>query len=173
VFAFEPSPTNAELLRNNLVRNGCTNVEVVTAAVGRSAGRAVLDTTSPGATHHLAALGSAGDTPVDMVSLDDFLAASGASVDAVKIDIEGFEPEALAGMSGALSSRPVLLCEFSVPQARSAGLDWSASLVELLERYGSCEVFDGRSVQRVESGHARTLLDSKKLLNLLFTNVGR
>ena len=108
VYAFERSPTNASLLKSNLARNTCTNVVIVHAAVGSAAGHAMLDTTSPGATHRLAASGHDGDTPVDLVALDEFVESTGATLQAVKVDIEGFEPVALAGMSKVLSERPLL-----------------------------------------------------------------
>jgi FkbM family methyltransferase len=167
VVAFEPSPDNLTLLRSNLERNHCSNVEIVAAAVGKSSGRASFQTTTAGATHHLAADGSAGDISVELVSLDEHAAATSTSFDAVKIDIEGFEPDAFEGMSAVLDGRPLLLTEFSVVQAREAGRSWNDVLPALLQRYGSCEVFDGRGVRRLTD--ASEILSSSKLLNLLFS----
>ena len=169
VLAFEPSPGNTALLKSNLERNGCSNVDIVPVAVGRATGRSSLDTTSAGATHRLATDGSSGDTPVDVVSLDEYARENGLRIDAVKIDIEGYEPEAFRGMRQVVGNRPLLLTEFSVPQAKSAGTSWGDALDHLLETYGSCEVFDGRHREKIDASGSRTILESHKLLNLLFT----
>lgn len=59
---------------------------------------------------------------VNVVRLDDFCRDNGiAAVDLVKLDIEGHEPAALAGMSGLLaSSRPTLLIEVIGDHAATA-----------------------------------------------------
>lgn len=170
VVAFEPSPGNRELLTRNLARNGCTNVEVREAAVSDAPGTARLDTGSPGATHRLAGPGavSGAGIEVPVVRLDDLARNESWDIAAIKIDIEGFEPMALAGMRDVLDRRPMLLTEFSMAQAAAADADWSATLRELMTRYGSCEVFDGRRSWIVGPDGLDTLLSSSKLLNLLF-----
>jgi FkbM family methyltransferase len=169
VVAFEPSPDNLELLRSNLARNGCANVEVIPAAVTRASGTASFQTTVAGATHHLAPDGEPGDISVTAVTLDDHSSTANTVFDAIKIDIEGFEPDAFAGMTVALATRPLVLTEFSVTQARAVGNTWTDVLPSLLRRYGSCTVFDGRTVRVVEGRDADQVLSSAKLLNLLFS----
>jgi len=169
VVAFEPSPDNLELLRANLARNGCTNVEIVPVAVSRASGTASFETTTAGATHHLAASGRTGDISVDVVALDEYVRATSTSFDAIKIDIEGFEPDAFAGMTSVIDGLPLLLTEFSTTQARDAGLSWGETLHGLLNHYGSCKVFDGRTVRDLDGDHAGEILAGSKLLNLLFS----
>lgn len=168
VLAFEPSPDNVKLLESNLVRNGCTNVRVVVAAIGPTSGTGSLEISTAGATHRLAPQGGTGDISVDVMSLDSFVEANQLEVDAIKIDIEGFEPAAFEGMHRVLARRPLLLTEFSVPQARSAGNSWAETLPRLLDTYGACEVFDGRGVRLVNPAGVDEILSSNKLLNLLF-----
>jgi FkbM family methyltransferase len=168
VLAFEPSPGNAALLKSNLERNCCTNVIIVAAAVGRAKGRGSLDTTTAGATHRLAEREGTGDTPVDLVSLDEYASFAGLHIDAVKIDIEGYEPEAFAGMTHLLAERPLLLTEFSAPQARTAGTSWHEPLDKLFNFYGSCEAYDGRNMEVIDAEATPSILKSSKLLNLLF-----
>ncbi len=168
VLAFEPSPDNVKLLESNLRRNGCTNVRIIAAAVGRASGTGSLEISTAGATHRLAPAGGTGDISVDVVSLDSFVAANHLVVDAVKIDIEGFEPEAFEGMRQVLARHPLLLTEFSVPQARAAGVSWVETLPHLLETYGVCEVFDGRGVRLLHQTGVEEILGSNKLLNFLF-----
>ena len=169
MLAFEPSPGNAKLLRANLDRNRCENVEVVEAAVGRTSGSGHLDTTSPGATHKLANDPVEGNVEVLVVSLDDFLAERGlAGVAAIKIDVEGYEPESIAGMTKTLETRPMFLAEFSIPQSEQAGTNWHVALGQLGARYHECRVFDGRTPTWVQSSDLLELTSNRKLLNLLF-----
>jgi FkbM family methyltransferase len=168
VIAFEPSPRNVDLLRLNLERNRCHNVEVVQAAVGRTKGSGSLDTASPGASHRMAQGSIIGDTDVDIVSLDDYVDLHGLRVDALKIDIEGYEPEAIAGMRRVLGTCPTFLTEFSLAHSHLAGTTWEETLGQLFESFDSCELFDGRSVRSVDSSDSFDILRSRKLINLLF-----
>ena len=168
VVAFEPSPRNAELLRLNLDRNHCENVQVVQAALGRVTGTGSLDTASPGASHRMAYDGVPGDTDVDIVSLDEYVESHGINVDALKIDVEGYEPEAIAGMRKVLDLCPTFLTEFSLPHSQLAGTNWAKTLDQLFASYTSCELFDGRSVRAVGSSDVSDILHSRKLINLLF-----
>ena len=169
VLAFEPSPNNAALLRANLERNDCMNVQVVEAAVGRTSGTGHLNTASPGATHQITAEPVDGSVDVSVVSLDGFLADRGLpEVAAIKIDVEGYEPEAIAGMAGVLETQPLFLAEFSMPQSEVAGTNWNAAISHLGAVYDGCLVFDGRTPTWVRSTELHDLTSSRKLLNLLF-----
>lgn len=109
VFAFEPNPQLAALLRRSCAANNLA-ATIVEAAVGEAAGEVTLhiDRNWSGTSSVLAPASDAGIVPVRVaqVALTDFLAAHGfppapASV-AMKIDVEGYEPAALRGMLGSL-----------------------------------------------------------------------
>lgn len=96
VMAIEPSPEMARRVRFNVETNGMDNVTVVQAAVGAHAGRATLF----GGDHHgLASLCDAvggAATTVPMAPLITLVAQAGLDrIDALKIDIEGYEDRAL------------------------------------------------------------------------------
>ena len=109
VIALEPHPGLTATLSANLRRNHLTHVEALAAAAGASAGRRGF----VGFAHDAGTSGRsrAGSTaePVDFhcetIALDDLLDARGwASVDLAKIDIEGGEVDAIAGMAAGLAA---------------------------------------------------------------------
>jgi FkbM family methyltransferase len=106
--AFEPDPRNAIRLRANLLINGILDrVDVFQMAVGRAPARLWLE---PGPDGNFTNARLAGpDAPatgegqlVDVVRLDDAVPIAGTTI-AIKIDIEGHECEALAGMERVLA----------------------------------------------------------------------
>jgi len=123
VFAFEPHPRNYDLLTKNIRANGLTNVGAVQKAVSNHTGTAKLLLARSSANHSLCILPPewrlAGDSAaeamaVDTVALDDFFARSSVEPRLIKIDIEGAEPLALAGMQRLIGRNPllVLIAEF-------------------------------------------------------------
>jgi FkbM family methyltransferase len=126
VYAFEPVPSFAELIRQNAARNGYEQVQVMPAAVWSSAGEAeflmATDPITPGRSR-LAAVTAGGDDAepdvfgesivVSRVAIDD-LVESGAlrPPSAVKLDVEAAELEALRGMRRTIERyRPALMIE--------------------------------------------------------------
>lgn len=113
IFAFEPSPRNADLLAANLAANGVA-ATILRRAVGAAAGEAGFTEVAgfPAGSH----LDAAGTLRVPLTSLDDFAFAEAAleRVDFVKIDAEGAEPAILAGAARLIERfRPLLYMEFN------------------------------------------------------------
>ena len=110
VVAFEPHPVAATRLRENAGLNFFRNIRVREAAVGSSAGAAML-TSDLGERNRIRAKTDDNGSSVEgkVVTLDGDLAEldiDPASVALVKIDTEGFEANVLAGARGLLDARP-------------------------------------------------------------------
>lgn len=121
VYAFEPNNVSFSYLEANIAANGRHNVTAVQQAVGRASG--IASFVERGEWSHL------GDarTPVAVTSLDDFFAARRwPNVDLVKIDIEGGELDALAGMStlSARNPRLRLVIEYNPETLARSGATW-------------------------------------------------
>ncbi len=111
VVAFDALPANVDATRRNLALNGFENVDVHAKAVASydgpgsfaSRGSSVWGRLDP----------AAGELEVEVVALDRAIAAGELPVpDVIKLDIEGGEADALAGLRRTLSEhRPLVLVE--------------------------------------------------------------
>lgn len=138
LIAFEPIPGNAKILRENIARNGLADrIKVEELAVGEVAGETVIYLAGASINHSLSAgvvANSRASLPVTVTSLDDYLARPGApaSVDVLKIDVEGYDGYALRGASGLLAKhQPTLMVEFNPSDLAKAGFP-PADFVEIV-----------------------------------------
>lgn len=118
VFAFEPGAEAAEWLSECLELNRHLPVELIRCALGSKAGEMSLVGVGGGELHgacnQIQALGKG--PPVQIRRLDDLLSERGIDhVDLWKLDVEGFEMEALAGAEGLFARKAVraLYCELA------------------------------------------------------------
>ncbi|WP_374361088.1 FkbM family methyltransferase [Pseudoduganella danionis] len=111
VYSFDPLPHHVEVIEHNVRQNGLEQrVSVIAAAVGAqsnhiaSAGERFRDVNSPG----FSMQGKEDQFP--LLSIDDMVAQRGVQrIDYIKMDIEGFELEALKGAMRTIHShRPKL-----------------------------------------------------------------
>ncbi len=117
---FEPDRDNAILLRENIKLNGLIGrTELHEAAAGPSAGRAALIPGSPDNKGQSRIAAGDGGYSVAVVAPDDVVPARGQTL-AVKIDVEGFEREVLAGMTRLLrENRGIVQSRATITSARS------------------------------------------------------
>jgi len=112
VFAFEPLEANNSRLIAAVQANLLTNVEVVKCAVGDRQGTVIIH---DGGRESSASLGHTTGRAFDVriTTLDCFVAETGMRrLDWIKMDIEGQEPVALAGMTRSIDRfRPYFLFE--------------------------------------------------------------
>jgi FkbM family methyltransferase len=124
VYAFEPHPRNFAMLTRNIRVNHLSNVVTVQSAVSNCAGSVQMYEAHSSMGHSVNALPEEwravdGAVPkafsVSTVKLDDFFADNPYQPRLVKIDIEGAEPLALAGMQTLIERNPalVLIMEFN------------------------------------------------------------
>jgi FkbM family methyltransferase len=110
VIAVEPSADNARVARLNFTRNGIQG-EVVEAAVGAEDGTILFNEKRDS---NIGRVSDRNGDPVRMVSMDTLLRAlpTGASVDLVKMDIEGAEGRLLARNIDWLDRVDTMIMEF-------------------------------------------------------------
>lgn len=105
IVAFEPMPLAQSKLRQNLAANAITNVRLVEAAVADFAGAIFFKDNGPWS------MATLGPVPCKAVRLDDLDLGPPAFI---KIDVEGFEPNVLAGARQLIfETRPLVLMEFN------------------------------------------------------------
>lgn len=109
VIAFEPDPANAACFLRGVAANGFSHVTLFPLALSEAPRLFGLHGGSNGY------LTPAGTSAVMIQTMrgDDLLAAE-RRIDFIKLDIEGHEPQALAGLAQTLARhRPMVLCEFN------------------------------------------------------------
>ncbi len=132
IHAFEPHPLTSRILALNAWSSGA---DITVHGLALSAGERILALTT--AEHNLGDTRSRVAGSATMLSpaapLDDVL--PDAVFDLIKIDVQGFEPEVIAGMQGMLrrSTNVVIVAEFWPYALRERGLD----PVEVLNGYAT------------------------------------
>lgn len=118
IHAFEPSSTAVEALRSTVGAD--PRVSVHQLALSNETGQATLYSHQPGAIigslskRRLARIEFDHQESVSMVTLSEWARSAGVdTVDVLKLDIEGFELDALRGADGLLGSISVIQFEFS------------------------------------------------------------
>lgn len=105
VLCFEPEPNNLIELRRNVSSNKLANVKVIEAAVGEKNGRSQI---SCGLNGMVCEDGN-GDLEVDLITLDSVI---NNRIDFLKIDVEGYEGQVLAGARRLIEGhRPAMFVE--------------------------------------------------------------
>ena len=136
VFAFEPSPIASCTIEAAIKESRLENVTLTKAAVGKAAGNVSLYLPT---TQHLHSPSILQNDPafvpvqVPVIALDDFEPLNGAQIKLVKIDVEGYEPDVLAGMERLVRARRIenIICEFN-----SGWLERNSTTpAQLLERF--------------------------------------
>lgn len=139
VYAFEPEPDNYAILAKNVALNGYANVICVPKAISDRTGVLTFYLSHQGNDRH-SIVGSPDASAhvsrceVPAITLDQFSASIGwPRVDVIKMDIEGAEPMAIAGMAQLLrrSGDLNLIIEFAPEILRAGGTDPSAFLATL------------------------------------------
>ncbi len=144
VFAFEPSPARYRDLLANLVRNATTNASAFELAAGACEGTATLydaprpntsaSTLSTGALACPAVATAADYQPVTVrvVAAESLLPPQLLDrVRVVKVDVEGYEKEAISGIERILAiGAPVAVLVELSPQWSGEGAEWVEQLCE-------------------------------------------
>ena len=118
VYAFEPDPTNFELLRKNVQLNRLTNVVLERKALSNRKGTVKLFIADENKGDHriYQPVGESRlSVDVEAVRLDEYFQDHKRGIDFIKIDTQGAEGVILEGMTGLLERRtdaPTIFMEF-------------------------------------------------------------
>jgi FkbM family methyltransferase len=143
VYAFEPMPAHYDLLLKNIEENGYQEIvkpfNVVCSDVNGN-----MNVSKISNMFVVGYKGSSEQVSVEAVRLDDFIVDT---VDIVKLDVEGHEPEVLRGMTSILSrDHPIIISEINEYWLRSCSQSSGAEYVKLLTSLGY-DVFDVKDLQ--------------------------
>ena len=108
VYAFEPDPRNFDLLRRNVLQNGYANVTCVPCAVSARSGSVRLFRNAGNRGDHRIYDSHDGREAIDLacIALDDYFRDNPRPINFMKMDIQGAEAQALAGMRRLLGRSP-------------------------------------------------------------------
>jgi FkbM family methyltransferase len=153
VVAVEPGADALRMLHSNLAVNPqFRQIEVHPIALADKVGTATLHHSADGYDPQAFTLlddGSAGEV-VETLTLDELMRRSGnPKVDAIKIDVEGFEPMVLAGALETIRAhRPKIVFEMNAPPALRQGNQNQAWDMLAAENYRFQLLVDGRLVDQ-------------------------
>lgn len=136
VVAFEPNPAAVAAWRRNRALCASRSVELEASALGDAHGTVTLQAPATDLGAGLVAAGGEG-IAVPVTTLDAACARRGIErVDVLKLDVEGYEPEALAGARGLLTARAVrtLLVELNDGHFARRGSSREALIAWLAEQ---------------------------------------
>ena len=163
VIAFEPNPNNVTLLNWNVEVNECKNIKVEEQALRNES--SVSDLLLSGINtgdHRFYGNGYVETIPVMCTTLDNYLRDSDIKVNAIKMDIQGGEGEALYGMKQVLLDNPdiFILWELSPEQLTNAKTDPLEVLNYLTELGFKQSIVDDASGLIEEYSTSESLLNS-------------
>jgi FkbM family methyltransferase len=139
VWACEPVPANVRRLEILKSANGISQLRVVPSAIGAEPGTALIGLPPPGRSGWASitkSFGMAERTEVAVDTLDRLAAYAprGRRLRLVKIDVEGYEFEVIAGAAQLLATQqPLVYCEFNDVLLRDRGRSSSELLAQFAE----------------------------------------
>ena len=167
IFAFEPEPSNFELLEHNLKQNECANVVAVNKGVSDKDGvmSLYLHPDKNRGRHSLIPDSSLRKIEVDIVSLDSFFNATPpGKIRFLKIDIEGYEYFAFKGAQKLLAHVPMILMEYS-PHLYNIGFTNDDLLDTLMDLSFRPHLMSSEDIVEVDR---KTLLDRQDQFDIFW-----
>lgn len=162
--AFEPVPMSANYLVKNLTQNGLGDrVKVMRMAVSSRSGTVSMSTEAD-VMNKIVSDGAGLSVP--SVTLDD-VALEHGTPQLIKIDVEGFEPEVIAGSGRVLADSKLLAVILEVND--NAREDGTASILHTLTAHGFIETdYDPKS-RRLIPVHSSDALDNRLFIRAVAT----
>jgi FkbM family methyltransferase len=138
VYAVEANPATVPILQTNIELNNCKNIELLPIALSDVQGKALLFENwevNRGGASLISQSDDQKGVEVKMERLDDLFAES-TTIDLVKIDVEGFEPQVIrGGMNWFKKQLPVFIIEVSEKREKEIGPS-PKEIMELVQTIG-------------------------------------
>ena len=112
-YAFEPHPETFRLLQRNVELNRRNNISLFNIALGRADGEVFLSDDAGSASNHIEPVQSERTVAVRCMRIDTVCSEYGIHPQYVKIDVEGFEYDVLAGFGDYLEAIDLLMIEMN------------------------------------------------------------
>ena len=124
VYAFEPEKNNYDILSKNILMNKYINIIAENKAVGDKQKEGFLNIAMEAGSHSfLDSIKSRKVEKVRIVKLDNYFDKVSEKPNIIKIDIEGYELEALRGARNLLKNVRAILIEYNVGLMKENGRD--------------------------------------------------
>lgn len=174
VYAFEPDPTNFNVLRKNVELNGYKNVILEQKAVSNKSGstRLFLKKNSAGE-HAIYDLHDGREfVLVETVTLDEYFKYYNGNVNLIKMDVEGAEGGIFQGMQELLKRSPNLMIftEFYPVRLKEFGIG-AKEYLDMICQSGFKIYQINERKKRLEQVELNTLLRRYTVKNMRFTNL--
>jgi len=138
VFAFEPEPTNFDLLKKNVTINGYKNVILIRKALSDRTGKTKLFLSEGNLGDHIImdTKENRNSIEIDTITGEDYFRDLNKKINFIKMDIQGAEINALRGMSSLLQkmNEIKIMIEFAPNWLKNFGND-PLELLSLLNEY--------------------------------------
>ena len=155
VHAFEPTPSTVDVMRR-AIRANRLDIEVVATALGDEQTTAELYLSAVSDSSNSLVEGfkrSTGTVTVPVQRLDDYVAASGARPNVMKIDVETHEPAVLAGATAMLAEhRPYIVIEVLLRGGRDHGIEITEAMAPFGYSYYRLDGTPSWNVEEVVTG---------------------
>ena len=156
VIAFEPHPTTAKFLMENVRLNGRQNVTVCPMALGRHDGVVRLTDHAGSSINHSVMQDDGRTVEVPCGRVDTFCRERGLVPEYVKLDVEGFEFDVLTGFGPLLHSVDLVLIECNgLSDQRSVGASAIHNLLITDEMSGPYRCLFGKTTLLAHAGLSR------------------
>ncbi len=169
VIAFEPDEANFKLLEKNIALNRAQNITAVKKGLSDTIGTARFYLNEKNLCSHTM-VPREGDRVVEIetATLDRYL--NGDSADVIKLDVEGAEPLALAGMQKTIleNQELILLTEFFPEALRRGGFDPKKYLDDLLSLGFILYRVEGGDPVRLSAADLPALARGEKIRKLTY-----
>ncbi|MEN8228181.1 MAG: FkbM family methyltransferase [Bacteroidota bacterium] len=147
IIAFEPNPVTLKILKRNIALNNISNIQTSDYAVGaKASGAKIYDRwdSNRGSASLIKPESESDSYDIEVITLSDYCKAN-QEIHLIKIDIEGFELEALKGAKEILDgeSPPMLIIECSETRENTYGFG-TDDLYEFLKCITHYRLFKSR-----------------------------